>query len=88
MVSFVTQKQTSLKSSGRYSGTTSSSITCKSVKHACMQDGLIYKGTIFPTGQPKTGHYVALFIWPQKDYHWIRKVPAVLSQFCQYLFFM
>ncbi|CAF1419784.1 unnamed protein product, partial [Rotaria sordida] len=58
---------------GRYSGKTPSSMTCESVRNACIQDGLIYKGTTLPLGQPKIGHYVALFIWPHRDYHWIRK---------------
>ncbi|CAF1046866.1 unnamed protein product [Rotaria magnacalcarata] len=58
---------------GRYSGKTSPSLTCESLRHACIRDGLIYKGTTLPIGQPKSGHYAALFIWPDKDYHWTRK---------------
>ena len=59
---------------GRYSGKAPSPITCESARNACLRDGLIYKGKIFPNDQPKIGHYLALFIWPNVDYHWIRKV--------------
>ncbi len=58
---------------GWYSEKILSSITCESVRNASIRDGLIYKGTTFPTDQPKIGHYLVLFIWPNVDYHWIRK---------------
>jgi hypothetical protein len=49
-------------------------MTCESVRKGALSDGLIYNGTIFPNGHPKVGHFVALLIWPNEDYHWIRKV--------------
>ncbi|CAK9074092.1 Insoluble matrix shell protein 1 (IMSP1) (Fragment) [Durusdinium trenchii] len=35
-------------------------------------DGLQWAGTTLPTAAPKRGHYVALFIWPDTNFHWIR----------------
>lgn len=59
---------------GRYSGKNPSSISCQTIRNASIRDGLIYRGIHFPNDQPKLGHYLALFIWPNVDYHWIRKV--------------
>ncbi|CAF0798981.1 unnamed protein product [Adineta steineri] len=58
---------------GRYSGTKLSAITCETVRKAAVLDGLVYYGTNLPVGHPKSGHFVALLLWPNADYHWIRK---------------
>ncbi|CAF1667907.1 unnamed protein product, partial [Adineta ricciae] len=58
---------------GRYSGSRLSSITCESVRRAAVLDGLVYYGTLIPKGHPKAGHFVALLIWPNADYHWVRR---------------
>jgi hypothetical protein len=49
-------------------------MTCQSIRTAAVLDGLVYNGTTLPYGHPKSGHFVALLIWPNSDYHWIRKV--------------
>ena len=59
---------------GRYSGSRLSSITCESVRRAAVLDGLVYYGTLIPKGHPKAGHFVALLISPNADYHWVRRV--------------
>ena len=46
--------------------------TCESVGAAAQRDGLVPVGTDLPTKQPETGHFVALFIWPNRNFHWIR----------------
>lgn len=53
---------------------TAPSVTCESVRKASIRDGLVYHGTTLRTAHPRVGHYAALFIWPNRDYHWIRKV--------------
>ncbi|CAF0955034.1 unnamed protein product [Adineta steineri] len=58
---------------GRYSGTQLSAITCETVRKAAVLDGLVYYGTNLPVDHPKSGHFVALLLWPNIDYHWIRK---------------
>ena len=34
--------------------------------------GLVWAGTTLPKEQPSKGHYVAMLIWPQTNFHWIR----------------
>lgn len=46
--------------------------TCGSVRHAAERDGLVWLGTDLPA-VPKSGHNVALFIWPKTNFHWIRQ---------------
>ncbi|UJR15981.1 hypothetical protein I4U23_002900 [Adineta vaga] len=58
---------------GRHSGNKFSAITCESVRKAAVLDGLVYYGTTLPRGHPKIGHFVALLLWPNADYHWVRK---------------
>ncbi len=43
--------------------------------------GLVWAGTTLPTKQPAHGHYVAMLIWPQTNFHWIR-MDAVGSRQC------
>jgi len=52
--------------------------TCNEMKDAATRDGLQWTGTDLPTANPKTGHYLALLIWPNTNFHWIRfdSVPA------------
>jgi len=38
---------------------------------SAIRDGLTWVGTDLPE-EPKKGHYVALFIWPNTNFHWIR----------------
>lgn len=49
---------------------------------------MIYTGTTLPVGRPKFGHYVALYIWPDKDYHWIRKVSILFIKIFLISFFL
>ena len=37
------------------------------------RDGLVWIGETLPEEQPEEGHYVALLIWPNSNFHWIRK---------------
>lgn len=46
--------------------------TCESVGAAAERDGLVSIGTELPTSQPDSGHHVALLIWPNTNFHWIR----------------
>jgi hypothetical protein len=46
--------------------------TCDSVGKAAQRDGLIFAGQTLPTVQPAIGHFVALLIWPNRNFHWIR----------------
>jgi hypothetical protein len=48
------------------------SMSCKSVAQAAIQDGLKWRGNNYPYARPKRGHYVALVIWKQNDFHWLR----------------
>jgi len=47
--------------------------TCEDVRAAAERDGLTWVGTDLPSGQPAKGHYIALLIWPDFNFHWIRK---------------
>jgi len=57
---------------GRGTGHKWTSNTCEAVRVAAESDGLQWKGTTLPTQKPTTGHYVALLIWPDTNFHWIR----------------
>jgi len=63
---------------GRGSGQKWKYNTCDDMKASAERDGLKFYGTDLPVGEPNTGHYVALLIWPNTNFHWIRKdsVPA------------
>jgi len=58
---------------GRGSGQKWSQNTCDDMKAAAIRDGLFWNGTTLPVGEPNRGHYVALLIWPDTNFHWIRK---------------
>lgn len=45
--------------------------TCEDVKRAAISDGLIFKGDSF-SEELSEGHYVAMFIWPNTNFHWVR----------------
>jgi len=47
--------------------------TCESVRAAAERDGLVWVGTTLPTGNPPIGHYISLHIWPNTNFHWLRK---------------
>jgi hypothetical protein len=57
---------------GRGSGQKWSYNTCDDIKASAIRDGLVWAGTTLPTANPAIGHYVALLIWPQTNFHWIR----------------
>jgi hypothetical protein len=46
--------------------------TCDDVRRAATSDGLKWVGSDLPKVQPPEGHYVALLIWPNTNFHWIR----------------
>ncbi|KAK3254936.1 hypothetical protein CYMTET_35867 [Cymbomonas tetramitiformis] len=48
--------------------------TCESVKDAAARDGLKWMGSDLPSLSegPADGHYVALYIWPNTNFHWAR----------------
>jgi hypothetical protein len=57
---------------GRGSGQKWSFNTCDDMGKSSVRDGLIYNGTVLPIAPPTTGHFAALLIWPQTNFHWIR----------------
>jgi hypothetical protein len=57
---------------GRGSGQKWSYNTCEDIKNSATRDKLVWAGTTLPTKQPAVGHYVALLIWPNTNFHWIR----------------
>jgi hypothetical protein len=57
---------------GRGSGQKWSYNTCDDIRASATRDGLVWAGTTLPTENPAQGHYVALFIWPNTNFHWIR----------------
>jgi len=63
---------------GRGSGHKWQENTCDSIRTAATSDGLVWAGTTLPKVQPTKGHYVAMLIWPDTNFHWIRfdSVPA------------
>eukprot|EP00825_Cyclidium_porcatum_P052405 TRINITY_DN991_c0_g1_i3.p1 TRINITY_DN991_c0_g1~~TRINITY_DN991_c0_g1_i3.p1 ORF type:complete len:325 (+),score=53.07 TRINITY_DN991_c0_g1_i3:141-1115(+) len=58
---------------GRGSGQKWSYDTCDDIRASAQRDGLTWIGQDLPSDQPTTGHYVALFMWPNTNFHWIRK---------------
>jgi len=63
---------------GRGSGQKWSFNTCDDIRASATRDGLTWMGTTLPTKQAPVGHYLALLIWPNTNFHWIRfdSVPA------------
>ncbi|CAF3631497.1 unnamed protein product [Rotaria sordida] len=57
---------------GRGSGKIWSSNTCVDMGNASVRDGLVYNGTKLPKTPPENGHFAALLIWPDTNFHWIR----------------
>jgi hypothetical protein len=57
---------------GRGTGQKWSDNTCENMKAAAIRDGLTWAGTELPSGNPDVGHYIALLIWPQTNFHWVR----------------
>jgi len=57
---------------GRGTGHKWVSDNCSSVTAGAKSDGLVWAGTTLPTAEPTRGHYVAMLIWPQTNFHWIR----------------
>ena len=42
------------------------------MKRAAISDGLKWVGTDYPSEKPSEGHYLALLIWPETNFHWVR----------------
>eukprot|EP00698_Gefionella_okellyi_P020679 TRINITY_DN6525_c0_g1_i1.p1 TRINITY_DN6525_c0_g1~~TRINITY_DN6525_c0_g1_i1.p1 ORF type:complete len:303 (-),score=52.06 TRINITY_DN6525_c0_g1_i1:31-939(-) len=57
---------------GRGSGHHWQENTCDSIRQAAESDGLVWNGTVLPSHEPGNGHFVALMIWPNTNFHWIR----------------
>ncbi|CAF0990440.1 unnamed protein product [Rotaria sp. Silwood1] len=57
---------------GRGSGKKWSFNTCVDMGNASVRDGLVYNGTKLPKIPPENGHFVAMLIWPDTNFHWIR----------------
>ena len=59
---------------GRGSGQKWTENTCDDMKRAAVADGLTWMGTELPTyaSGPDEGHFVALYIWPDTNFHWAR----------------
>lgn len=57
---------------GRGSGQQWKFNTCDDMKAAAIRDGLVWNGTTLPKQQPPVGHFAALLIWPNTNFHWIR----------------
>ncbi|CAF0772597.1 unnamed protein product [Rotaria sordida] len=57
---------------GRGSGKIWSFNTCVDMGNASVRDGLVYNGTKLPKKPPENGHFAALLIWPDTNFHWIR----------------
>lgn len=53
--------------------------TCLDMGNASVRDGLIYNGTALPKVAPEQGHFAALLIWPDTNFHWIRMVCEIFS---------
>jgi len=59
---------------GRGSGQKWTENTCEDMGAAAGRDGMVWYGTTLPKGQPSPqGHYAALLIWPDTNFHWIRR---------------
>ncbi len=57
---------------GRASGHQYTALTCPAVSAAARSDGCHDEGNCFPDSE-KPRWYIALVIWPNRDYHWYRK---------------
>jgi len=57
---------------GRGSGKKWTLNTCQDMGNASVRDGLVYNGTVLPKAPPEKGHFAALLIWPETNFHWIR----------------
>eukprot|EP00958_Prasinococcus_capsulatus_P004268 scaffold395_cov383-Prasinococcus_capsulatus_cf.AAC.20 len=59
---------------GRGSGHKWTVNTCEDMKRGSISDGLTWIGTELPTysAGPDNGHFVALYIWPDTNFHWAR----------------
>lgn len=61
---------------GRGSGTKWLDNTCTEMRAAAERDGLTWVGTELPDDDvvdPEKGHYLALYIWPETNFHWARR---------------
>lgn len=47
-------------------------MTCESIQFSSESDGLLFFGLDYPYKKSFLGHYVALVIWPNEDFHWLR----------------
>ena len=46
---------------------------CSALAAAAARDGLSWHGNVMPADEPERGgHHVALFVWPESNFHWIR----------------
>ena len=46
---------------------------CSALIDAAVNDGLVWEGADLPSSQPVRGcHHVALLVWPESNFHWIR----------------
>lgn len=46
--------------------------TCEDVTRAAISDGLISIGKEYPSAPAAEGHFLALLIWPDTNFHWVR----------------
>ena len=46
---------------------------CSALAAAAVRDGLSWRGSAMPTDEPELGgHHVALLVWPESNFHWVR----------------
>lgn len=55
---------------GKGGGQMYSFVQCGEVSLAAQRDGQMVVSS--PSGSPGNGHFIALVIWPEEDYHWYR----------------
>ncbi|WP_417414842.1 hypothetical protein [Hoeflea sp.] len=58
---------------GRATGNPITALSCKGVQPSAQSDGLIPAAGFAGQLKPGQGWYVALVIWPGRDYHWYRQ---------------
>ncbi|KAJ4458021.1 putative Insoluble matrix shell protein 1 [Paratrimastix pyriformis] len=58
---------------GRGSGKKWDHNTCVDIRASAERDGLKWAGTTLPVDDLPVGHYVSLHIWPNTNFHWVRK---------------
>lgn len=58
---------------GRGTGSKWVANNCTEIRRAAEHDGLVWAGTELPAADPKVGHYVSLHIWPETNFHWLRR---------------